>query len=167
MSRANQVSLAPVALASRFFTTEPLVKQYPILVIIKFWFYTNFYMKRSQLSLFSVSACYSTSMLFHLHVISLLFHLYSCIESESHSVLSNSLVPWTVAHQGPLSMEFSRVLEWVAISFSRTCSWPRDWTRVSCLAGRFFTIWATREALVLISFAFSPIISLFNFTTLI
>ena len=37
----------------------------------------------------------------------------------------------------------------------------------SCLAGRFFTIWATREALVLISFAFSPIISLFNFTTLI
>ena len=25
-------------------------------------------------------------------------------------------------------------------------SWPRDWTRVSCIAGRFFTVWATREA---------------------
>ena len=25
--------------------------------------------------------------------------------------------------------------------------WPRDWTQVSCIAGRFFTVWATREAL--------------------
>ena len=39
----------------------------------------------------------------------------------------------------------ARILEWVAISFSRGSSWPRDWTPVSCTAGRFFTIWATRE----------------------
>ena len=39
----------------------------------------------------------------------------------------------------------ARVLEWVAISFSRGSSWPRDWTWVSCIAGRFFTIWATRK----------------------
>ena len=38
------------------------------------------------------------------------------------------------------------VLEWVAISFSRGCSRPRDWTRVSRIAGRHFTIWATRES---------------------
>ena len=37
-------------------------------------------------------------------------------------------------------------LEGVAIPFSRASSWSRDWTRVSCIAGRFFTIWATREA---------------------
>ena len=37
-----------------------------------------------------------------------------------------------------------RILEWVAIPFSRGCSQPRDWTQVSCTAGRFFTIWATR-----------------------
>ena len=30
------------------------------------------------------------------------------------------------------------ILEWVAIPFSRGSSWTRDWTRVSCLAGRFF-----------------------------
>ena len=30
----------------------------------------------------------------------------------------------------------ARILEWVAISFSRGSSWPRDWTRVSCTAGR-------------------------------
>ena len=42
----------------------------------------------------------------------------------------------------------ARILEWVAISLLRGSSWPRDWTRVSCFAGRFFTIWATREALM-------------------
>ena len=41
----------------------------------------------------------------------------------------------------------ARVLEWVAISFSRGSSQPRDWIRVSRIAGRCFTIWATREAL--------------------
>ena len=41
----------------------------------------------------------------------------------------------------------ARTLEWVAISFSRGSSQPRDWTWVSCTAGRFFIDWATREAL--------------------
>ena len=41
----------------------------------------------------------------------------------------------------------ARVLEWVAISFSRGSSQPRDWTWVSRIAGRHFTIWATREML--------------------
>ena len=39
-----------------------------------------------------------------------------------------------------------RVLEWVAIPLSGGSPQPRDWTWVSCIAGRFFTIWATREA---------------------
>ena len=94
--------------------------------------------------------------------------------------------PWTIAHQAPPSMGFSRqeywsgvplpfistrevtqscltlcdpmdysppgssvhgifqarVLEWVAISFSRRFSPPRNRTRVSCIIGRCFTIWA-------------------------
>ena len=41
----------------------------------------------------------------------------------------------------------ARILEWVAISFSRASSLPRDWTRVSHIVGRHFTIWATREVL--------------------
>ena len=40
----------------------------------------------------------------------------------------------------------ARVLEWSAISFSRGSSWPRDPTRVSCIAGRHFTVWASRES---------------------
>ena len=38
----------------------------------------------------------------------------------------------------------ARVLEWVAISFSRGSSWPKDWTRVSCTAGRLYD-WVIRE----------------------
>ena len=40
----------------------------------------------------------------------------------------------------------ARLQEWVAIYFSRRSSQSRDRTQVSCIAGRFFTIWATREA---------------------
>ena len=40
----------------------------------------------------------------------------------------------------------ARVLEWVAISFSRGSSWPRDGTQVSCIADRCFNLWATRVA---------------------
>ena len=40
----------------------------------------------------------------------------------------------------------ARTLEWVAFPFSRGSSQLRDWTQVSCIAGGFFTIWATREA---------------------
>ena len=40
----------------------------------------------------------------------------------------------------------ARILEWVAISFSRGSSRPRDWTRVSRIAVRHFNLWATREA---------------------
>ena len=39
----------------------------------------------------------------------------------------------------------ARVLEWGAISFSKRSSWPRDWTQVSCIVRRCFTIWATTE----------------------
>ena len=38
------------------------------------------------------------------------------------------------------------ILEWVAMPFCRGSSQPRDWTRVSRIAGGFFTIWVTREA---------------------
>ena len=41
----------------------------------------------------------------------------------------------------------ARILEWAAISFSTGSSQPRDWTCVSCIAGRHFMVWATREAI--------------------
>ena len=55
----------------------------------------------------------------------------------------------------------ARILEWVAISFSRRSCRPRDWTRVSCIVRRCFTVWATREVfLFLVNFGyFSTIIN--------
>ena len=44
------------------------------------------------------------------------------------------------------------ILEWVAISFSRRSSQPRDQTRVSCIVDRHFTIWATRKVLLIAIF---------------
>ena len=40
----------------------------------------------------------------------------------------------------------TRILEWVAYTFSGGSSQPRNWSGVSCIVGRFFTSWATREA---------------------
>ena len=56
--------------------------------------------------------------------------------------------PWIVAQpdssvHGILQ---ARILEWVAIPFSRWSPWPRDQTPVCCTVDRFFTVWATREA---------------------
>ena len=39
-----------------------------------------------------------------------------------------------------------RILEWVAYPFSSGSSWPRNPTRVSCIAGGFFTNWAIRAS---------------------
>ena len=57
------------------------------------------------------------------------------------------VTPWTIARQVPLSMGIiqTRILECIAIPFSKGSSQPRDWIRVSCTTGRFFTIWVTRE----------------------
>ena len=46
----------------------------------------------------------------------------------------------------------ARILEWVALPFSRGSSQPRDRTLVSHIAGRLFTVWATREAQLLLSY---------------
>ena len=58
------------------------------------------------------------------------------IESESHSVMSDSVTPWAIVH-GILQ---ARILEWVAFPFSKGSSQPRDGTQPSSIAGRFFTM---------------------------
>ena len=73
-------------------------------------------------------------------------------ESESYSVTSDSLRPFaTLCDHGILQ---ARILEWLAYPFSRGSSPPRNWTRVFCIAGGFFTSWATREALKMFIYVF-------------
>ena len=57
--------------------------------------------------------------------------------------MSTSLQPIDYTFHGILQ---ARILEWVAFPFSRESSQPRDQAQVSCIVGRFFTNWATREA---------------------
>ena len=85
-------------------------------------------------------------------------HFYrQCTSSiwESGVLLSHVRLfatPWTVAcclwatHSSVHGIFQARALEWVAISFSRRSSRPRDWTRVSRTAGRRFTLWATSNS---------------------
>ena len=56
--------------------------------------------------------------------------------------------PWTIACQAALSIEFSRQEYWSGYPYPSPggSSQPRDWTWVSHIAGRFFTVWATKEA---------------------
>ena len=57
----------------------------------------------------------------------------------------------------------ARILQWVALPFSRGSSQPRDWIQVSCIAGGFFTVWATREPQALWNAAFLHLLLLTHF----
>ena len=74
-------------------------------------------------------------------------------QTRKSKVLSRSVVSdsWDPADYSPPGSSVhgilqARILEWVAIPFSRESSRPSDQTQVSYIAGSFFTIWATREA---------------------
>ena len=84
-------------------------------------------------------------------------HICCCVSS---SVVSNSL--WPHRLYSPLESSVhgilqARILERVTIPFSRGSSWPGDWTLFSCIAGRFFTVWAAREAQNIHSVQFSSV----------
>ena len=73
--------------------------------------------------------------------LSLLHGLFSA--QESNPGLPNCRrILHQLSHKGS-----PRILEWISYLFSRESSWPRNRTWVSCIAGRFFTNWAIREAL--------------------
>ena len=94
--------------------------------------------------------CLCQSMSRFIIVAFIVFPLYSYLKSEvtqSCLILCNPMdcsLPGSSIH----GIFQARILEWVAISFSRGSSWPRDWTQVSGIAGRRFTVWTTREALI-------------------
>ena len=61
---------------------------------------------------------------------------------------SKCMIPVHTSHPHPFhGILQARILEWVAMPFSRGSSWPRDRTWVSHIVGSFITIWASGEAL--------------------
>ena len=90
--------------------------------------------------------CFSTHQLMNIGLFPL-FDYYSTVKSLSRVRLCDPMdcsLPGFSVH----GIFQARVLEWVAISFSRGSSWPRDRTQVSCIAGRRFTLWATRSSII-------------------
>ena len=93
-----------------------------------------------------------TNHYFFKYFFSLFFHWRNNMLIESESEVTQSCLtlfdpmdcslPGSSVH----GIFQARVLEWVVIFFSKESSWPKDWTWVSCIAGRSFTVWATREA---------------------
>ena len=88
-----------------------------------------------------------------------LWKRFICVHTHTHThthTCTHTTCAWECSFlpnsspQAPLSLGILRakILEWVVIPSSRASSQPRDRTQVS-LAGRFFTIWATGEALIL------------------
>ena len=64
--------------------------------------------------------------------------------SQSYLTLCDP-VNYNLSGSSVLGILQARMLKWVAIPFFRGSSQPRDWTQVSYIAGRFFTVWATRQ----------------------
>ena len=99
------------------------------------------------------------------------YHCFYHFPSICHKVMGlDAMILWLVAQScltlcDPMDCSppgssvhgilLAGMLKWVAILFSRGWSWPRDQTHVSCLAGEFFTIWATRKAMILVFLIFS------------
>ena len=78
-------------------------------------------------------------------------HMCMCIYMNSESEVSQlCLTLWPVdcspSGSSVHGILQARILKWVAISFSRGSSRPRDRTQVSHIAGRCFNLWGTREA---------------------
>ena len=69
-------------------------------------------------------------------------------ESESRAVLFDSGIPWTVAHQAPLLVGFSRQEYQRRLPFPSPGDPPNPGIKTTspALAGGFFTVWASREA---------------------
>ena len=74
-----------------------------------------------------------------LHPVNIQFVVGLVPQSRPNSLWSHGLCPPGSSVHGILQ---ARILEWVDFSLSRGSSQPRDWTKVSCTAGQFFTIWA-------------------------
>ena len=102
---------------------------------------------------YCIGFCHTTTQISHkctyvsslLNLPSALYPILPLCLLLSHFKLCLTL--WTVAHQSPLSKGFSRQEYWSGLPFPSPgeSSQPRNWTQVSCIAGRFFTNWAIRK----------------------
>ena len=117
------------------------ILRFPILTVPSYPSHHSFHRSASAIQPLNVGMAWTSEL-----------SLFSLLKWKSLSRVLLFVTPWTVALQTPPSMEFSRQEYWsgLLLPFPRNQFQPRDWTEVPCIAGRFFTIWATREAFSLL-----------------
>ena len=125
------------ALADRFLCTVPPGESWTLIP------WTFIYILIVHCNLFNTAPFHqSYSILFlNYHLLSQRIYKHLKAESEKCPILCD---PMDYIVHGILQ---ARIPEWVAFPFSSRSSQLRDQTQVSCIAGGFFTNWATREAL--------------------
>ena len=103
----------------------------------------------SLITRFQNQLCITNTPMVYLHSV-LFFPIHGVLVAQSRPTLCDPM-----DHSLPSSFVHwilqARMLEWVAIPFSRGSSQPRDLTWVSRIGGRYFTIWATRLVLPIYS----------------
>ena len=114
-----------------------------------FWYRNVLNLDKVQSSFFFFFCCFSSlPLLYTTHTSSHLIHVFKKWNLHEVKALVSQLWPalYDLMHYTVYGILHARTLEWVAIPFSRGSSQTRDGTQVSCNAGRFFTVWATRES---------------------
>ena len=86
------------------------------------------------LGTFIVSVCVCVCLSVYVCALSHFNHVWLC-DPVDHSP------PGSTVH----GIFWARILQWAVVSSSRESSRPRDQTRTSCIAGRFFITWAIKE----------------------
>ena len=71
-----------------------------------------------------------------------------CAKSLQSCLILCDPMDWSLPDPSVHGILQAGILEWVALPSSRGSSQPRDQTQVSCISGRFFTVWATREPIM-------------------
>ena len=94
---------------------------------------------RDQSLLFVLLSLWSPANLYQIFYFLCVF----CV-SDSVCLILCDTINCSLPHSSIHGILQARILEWIAMPFSRGSSWPRDQTQVSCIADRFFTNWAMR-----------------------
>ena len=84
----------------------------------------------------------------HYKILTMFPMLYTVVQSQSHVWLFSGPMKCSPPGSSIHGISQARILGWVAISFSRRSSWPRDLTHISWIDRQILYCWAIREARV-------------------
>ena len=102
-----------------------------------------------------VFSCIEQLQLHETNSVKFSFHFQSGVKCKSLSQVQLFMTPWTATCQAPLSLGFSRQEYWSGLPFPSPGNLPNpDGNQVYCIIGRFFTVWASREAIFLFLFCY-------------